>query len=804
MALSSVGRNSNLLERSTLRPSPSLSASQLTLDGMTSSFVSGMSDWHTLTAMTFGSLVYRATKVTVLSAAVQKNLPFLGKLSAPLLGLSSEVTAFRFVHKMFSADTSFSNTTSSWFSDYINFASLKFFGRVSQGKNQFFTHALQDFGMLAAQDISAGMGLTPKAQGTFTERILQAEMMNWQMIGGIAFLHRGTGNRLFHIERSLETRFKSLNDSNLQANHFLPEHSLKQLTFSGQRPDPETYRRHQRKLLERDPERDFCHEQGDLRVALTEEELGHVLRWVSKGQEMSVSTVIRDGAGRLLVTYDRKSQKGIPRIPSGSVELFDERLEDVAVREMGEELGARVELIRPMAWFRSLMYFQGNLVTPWSTIIFEGRLKDPIHLPQEGELAAVEWVDPAHNIYFSMDGFFPRFDHNANSMLRSYLQRYPVRRGDLPWSDAESIHSLLERGLPEWASRSRDREYGAHRIRPQSLGKLQYRLSDGRILNLGIMTEDGENFDQTMERRIEVLEIETPGEAGVHRQFFYGTGKPSIAQILTDYRVNEDLIAHVDERLVYGASPHVHAYYRRHRQSGDLSIRPLHWNWREGFVEYQEPGTSKWKRQDGIFSRDHLDEFVGQQLRQENRDSFLEMRAAGVVISNLSLEKYLSAQFPQSKLSRIENEGEEAETFIVRDAEGQPQFIAKVFKRGSIFESPSILAKDQALVMWRAQRALEETALVEGIRYARMHALGPGWMIREYFHAENLGVGSEDISHLKGISQRMDESLLLQYPNLRFVNMAIDISLSSQVMGHNLAREILPGGTTRYVIYDPI
>lgn len=472
---------------------------------------------------------------------------------------------------------------------------------------------------------------------------------------------------------------------------------------------------------------------------------------------------------------------------------------------MREELGAEVEVLRRVAWYQSLMYYQGIPVTPWNTAILEARLKSPIVLPEGGELKAVEWIEPQSPISFSMEGFFPQFDRHANDTLRAYMKRYPVCEGDLPWADAETLHSLLDINAPEWIQRSRNREYGRHRLTVNSTSQVEYVLPDGRILRLFVSTNDAENLERALERKIDRLEMDIPGQEHSEHRHFYGSDKPSIAQILAEYGIQEGAVGGVTELLSFDASPHVNSYYRIYRYAGDLSTRVFRWNWRDGIVEFEDFGHQgiSWSTQKGIFTRHDLNEFVGHQLREQNRRAFLEMKAEGIIFANIPLQEFLREKYPECRVIKMESDGQEADAFMVMGPKDVPLFIAKEFRRYSIDETSEMLAQDQVLAMWRAQKAIE-TSNLQNIRYARIHALGQGWMLREYIPPENLGITSQDIPIVRGVSQKIGQELGVLNVDLKFVSLAIQLGISSSNLGHNMAREILPDGSLRYVIYDPL
>ena len=213
---------SNILERraslgASFPSSYNLNSSQIEQDQLLQNFSESASDWRSLVAMTLGGLAYRVTKLGVMSVGAIHELPLLARLSAPVLGLASEVTVFRTVGATL-ASPSLSGAqqaaplldSKSWFTDFINFASLKVFGRISQGQNSIFSHVLQDMGMVTGHHLAYGLNLVTQPEGSLAQQLAHAEITNLQMQAGMALGGALTENRLQRWERNLDLQIHEL------------------------------------------------------------------------------------------------------------------------------------------------------------------------------------------------------------------------------------------------------------------------------------------------------------------------------------------------------------------------------------------------------------------------------------------------------------------------------------------------------------------------------------------------------------------------------------------------------------------
>lgn len=171
-----------------------LSSAQIQMDHLQMSFSDGATDWRALSSMALGSLAYRAT------SCVFKSLPLrnLNRWITPALSLSSEVSVYRASYHLLSG-----STHGSWATDFVNFASLKSFGRLAQQQNVVLCHAFQNLGMMVGHHFAYALHLTTRPEGSFAEQFLHAEMTNWQMKAGMQLFGVFTSQRFNLIESRL-------------------------------------------------------------------------------------------------------------------------------------------------------------------------------------------------------------------------------------------------------------------------------------------------------------------------------------------------------------------------------------------------------------------------------------------------------------------------------------------------------------------------------------------------------------------------------------------------------------------------
>lgn len=232
-----------------------LKSEQQVMEQLVSGFVEGASDWKSLSSMMLGGLAYRLGKMAVYAVGVNNHLPLL-KILAPILALTSEVTVFRGMNHLLQngwrkagapsvvlseqrllrdAEASPVLYFQSWFTDFINFGSLRIFGNFCQGQNLFFAHFIQDTAMLVGHHLSYRLGLSTKPSGTWVEQFAHAEIMNLQMQAGMTLFHR-IFPTLSTLERSLDFR----NEMALRVGKLSSENLSLFPVFANQKPLPDT------------------------------------------------------------------------------------------------------------------------------------------------------------------------------------------------------------------------------------------------------------------------------------------------------------------------------------------------------------------------------------------------------------------------------------------------------------------------------------------------------------------------------------------------------------------------------------
>ncbi len=208
--------------------SSKLNSTQREMDETLNHFSEEACDWKNLLAMTTGSFAYRLGKIGAYSLGSSKYL-------SPLFGLASEVTVYRGVTSLLNSfRPPLHSSASSWFNDFVNFGTLKFFGKISQNQNLFLQHFIQDSGMVAAQHLAYTLQLSPAIQGTLSEQFLHAEIMNLQMNAGMALFHGISQGKILHAEKSLEIFIETkMNPANF-SNSLTPQ-TLSMYTGSGEK-----------------------------------------------------------------------------------------------------------------------------------------------------------------------------------------------------------------------------------------------------------------------------------------------------------------------------------------------------------------------------------------------------------------------------------------------------------------------------------------------------------------------------------------------------------------------------------------
>jgi 8-oxo-dGTP pyrophosphatase MutT (NUDIX family) len=134
----------------------------------------------------------------------------------------------------------------------------------------------------------------------------------------------------------------------------------------------------------------------------------------------SVTVAVRDDGGRILLIH--KIDNGLWALPGGGHDV-GERITDTAVREVREETGLDVEVVRLVGTYTDpshVMAYDDGEVRQQFSLCFEGRWVGGQPREDGTETKAARWVDPAElgslNIHASMR---LRIDHALDSARTS-------------------------------------------------------------------------------------------------------------------------------------------------------------------------------------------------------------------------------------------------------------------------------------------------------------------------------------------------------------------------------------------------
>lgn len=213
---------SSLLERRDFFAQNALTQSQLSIDAAVNNFSSQAADPSSLAAMTIGSFAFRLARLGFLQGAASTGLSriaprFLTQGAAHLFALSTEVTAFRGANHFFASLSGHFPEQSifdskGWKGTFTDFLALKSIGHLGAGQNIFLTHFAQANAMVLGHQISADLGFTQHEEGSYIERLAQAEATNIALSAGMGLLHRFAPG-LSRLERGLELRNTALIES---------------------------------------------------------------------------------------------------------------------------------------------------------------------------------------------------------------------------------------------------------------------------------------------------------------------------------------------------------------------------------------------------------------------------------------------------------------------------------------------------------------------------------------------------------------------------------------------------------------
>lgn len=190
---------------------PQITRSQIEMDAVTETFSHEASNFSNLVSMTGAAFTYRLFRTGLLAMNAGRGLASLG-------GLAAEVTSYRAATAFFSNATLSPSETvfnpQAWVGTFLNFTVLKVGALLASGQNVFLTHTFQASSMVAANHMAHSLGFATHPEGSVLQQLLLAESMNLAMMGGISLLGKITGQRLSHIERTMDWRQQVLSQSN--------------------------------------------------------------------------------------------------------------------------------------------------------------------------------------------------------------------------------------------------------------------------------------------------------------------------------------------------------------------------------------------------------------------------------------------------------------------------------------------------------------------------------------------------------------------------------------------------------------
>ncbi|MBL7685307.1 MAG: hypothetical protein JNK65_04640, partial [Deltaproteobacteria bacterium] len=246
-----TGNSDSLLARlasNSLDSTPELSSTQRTIDQAIGSATHELTNWHALAAMATGSMFFRFGRMATLglgSTLEAGTLMQAGvRTSSYLVGLSTEVAAFEGVSRLLaraSGDISNPNLfrwsgAGGWSeglrSSFVNFGFLKFMGHLGHGQNAIITNLTADLGMVGGHELAHHLGITPAQEGTFLERMVQAQITNLQMGFSMSLMGR-LAPRLQAVERSMDLHMSTLAQPHAAQPHNSSTHFGPELATAG-------------------------------------------------------------------------------------------------------------------------------------------------------------------------------------------------------------------------------------------------------------------------------------------------------------------------------------------------------------------------------------------------------------------------------------------------------------------------------------------------------------------------------------------------------------------------------------------
>jgi len=200
------------------------------VDQLVEQFTQGASDWKALASMAVGGIAYRCANMSLLTSPLAKSLPFAAKIFSPVIALGAEVSVYQASLRLLHGEAF---QSSSWSTDYVNFASLKIFGAAARNANFLLSNFIQDLGMVAGQRLAHGLGLAERPQGSFAEQMVHAQVTNLQLAAGMQLFHSLSAGRVQALEAGLELRAHAMEGRgpSLEAWRPLAPHPLESMSL---------------------------------------------------------------------------------------------------------------------------------------------------------------------------------------------------------------------------------------------------------------------------------------------------------------------------------------------------------------------------------------------------------------------------------------------------------------------------------------------------------------------------------------------------------------------------------------------
>ena len=183
--------SSNLLERRAvvqgseglMNQAPTLTSTQLEMNQISDGFTKGASDWRALASMSLGGFAFKLGKLATMGAVSST-------MAATGMGLLAEVVTFRTSESLLHGQSLKGAFEGKGFaSTALSFGLLKGSGSIFRNQNQVLAHTLQSATMVVGHELGARLKLVEAQSGNFTQRLINAEVMNIQMQAGASLVH---------------------------------------------------------------------------------------------------------------------------------------------------------------------------------------------------------------------------------------------------------------------------------------------------------------------------------------------------------------------------------------------------------------------------------------------------------------------------------------------------------------------------------------------------------------------------------------------------------------------------------------